>query len=413
MSVMVVGVFVAVLVLIVVGPDVRAAKKPPVRGTKKPPAAVAVTSRSPMVVLGFNDLGMHCMNQDFSEICILPPYNNLHAQVIDRSGEEPRIVTSGVQVNYSIPGNTKSSTKTNFWQYARSLLNLSTPLPLDVGLTGNKLAGTMKRVPGGNDWVATGIPITPWTDALANNPFQLGLIQVLKSGKVQATTQAVVPVSWEINCNICHTGGNGLSVAGDILSRHDQLHSTTLLAQSRLGKPVLCASCHADPALGTAGLPGVKTMSAAMHGSHANRMGPAAAFVSNSCYACHPGKQTECLRDVHFAKYNMTCIDCHGDMAAVGSPTRRPWVDEPKCASCHNKRGFAFEEPGKLYKDSRGHNGVKCASCHGSPHAITPTVTAPDNVQAIALQGHAGTINDCTVCHRTRPRDAFNHSLDD
>ena len=28
-----------------------------------------------MVVLGYNDLGMHCMNQDFSEFMILPPFN--------------------------------------------------------------------------------------------------------------------------------------------------------------------------------------------------------------------------------------------------------------------------------------------------------------------------------------------------
>jgi hypothetical protein len=27
----------------------------------------------PYVVLGYNDLGMHCMQQDFSEMMILPP----------------------------------------------------------------------------------------------------------------------------------------------------------------------------------------------------------------------------------------------------------------------------------------------------------------------------------------------------
>ncbi len=40
------------------------------------------------VVLGYNDLGMHCMNQDFSHRCILPPYNSLHAQVIQIGREE-------------------------------------------------------------------------------------------------------------------------------------------------------------------------------------------------------------------------------------------------------------------------------------------------------------------------------------
>lgn len=88
-------------------------------GRRRPPA-----TRS-YVVLGYNDLGMHCMNQDFSQLCILPPYNNLHAQVIERGREEPRIIgsaSSGVTVRYTIPGNTTSANKTNFWNHARALL---------------------------------------------------------------------------------------------------------------------------------------------------------------------------------------------------------------------------------------------------------------------------------------------------
>ncbi len=53
-------------------------------------------------------------------------------------------------------------------------------------------------------------------------------------------------------------------------------------------KPVLCAGLHADPALGTTGVKGVKSMSPAMHGSHASRMAPVAKR-GNNCYACHPG----------------------------------------------------------------------------------------------------------------------------
>jgi hypothetical protein len=98
-------------------------------------------------------------------------------------------------------------------------------------------------------------------------------------------------------------------------------------------------------------------------------------------------------------------------MAAVGSPTRRPWVDEPQCGTCHNVPGHQYEEPGKLYKQSRGHNGVMCASCHGSPHAITPTVTPNDNIQALTIQGYTGTISNCVVCHKGTPGDGFNHSL--
>jgi hypothetical protein len=359
---------------------------------------------TPWVVLGFNDLGMHCMNQDDSEICILPPYNNLHAQVIAR-GEEPRIITSGATVSYSILGNTYSAGKTNFWSYAQPLFNVA--LPPNVGLTGNGLAGTMS-VTSNNDWAATGIPLTPIMDNGSLNSYALSRINVTQNGNLMATTQAVVPVSWEISCNLCHNRPGFNSVAADILEAHDRLHNTSLQNQ----KPVLCASCHADPALGTSGVPGVPTMSSSMHTAHASRFTPAVLAQTGgvNCYACHPGIKTQCQLDIHYAK-GIHCGDCHGTMTAVGDPARTPWVSEPKCADCHNTPGHQYEEPGKLFKQSRGHNGVMCASCHGSPHAITPTVTAPDNVQAITIQGYAGTIDNCVVCHKSRPDDGFNHSL--
>ena len=172
------------------------------------------------------------------------------------------------------------------------------------------------------------------------------------------TTQAVVPVSWEISCNLCHDRPGFASVAADILEAHDRLHKTDLQNH----KPVLCASCHADPALGTAGVPGVSTMSSAMHTAHATRFTDAvlAKVGGINCYACHPGMKTQCQRDIHYSK-GIHCGDCHGSMAAVGSPSRTPWVDEPKCANCHNVPGHQYEEPGKLFKQSRGHNGVMCA----------------------------------------------------
>lgn len=352
-----------------------------------------------MVVFGYNDLGMHCMNQDFSELCILPPANTLRAQVIDRTGDDPRIITTGVQVSYSIAGNTDSVSKTNFWQYAPQLFGAN--LANNIGLFGFGLSGLMQSTADRDFW-AHGVPITPQTDAGVIDPYQLAQISVRSNGINTASTQVVIPVSWEIRCDNCHTTA-GISVATDILRKHDTLHGTTLESQ----KPVLCAGCHADPALGTTGQAGVKPLSTSIHSAHSSRMGNLSG--SNICYSCHPGPQTECLRDVHKAR-GLTCLTCHTSMSAVGDTGRTPWVDEPRCGSCHSVAGHQYEQAGVLYRDSVGHNGVKCISCHGSPHAITPSTNPRDNVQAIALQGVAGPISKCSVCHRSTPDGSFNHT---
>lgn len=364
-------------------------------------SAAGTLTPGTMAVLAYNDLGMHCMGQDNSELMILPPYNNLHAQVVRRGGE-PRIVTSGITVKYTIPSNTHSADKDNFWTYAPALLGVT--LPPDVGLTGNRLSGTMTPT-GDNEWAATGIPITPIDDMGRENPYPLATVTVVQNGAEVGRTQAVVPVSWEMNCQICHNTP-GISVATDILRKHDQLHGTTLENQ----KPVLCAGCHADNALGLAGKPGVSNLSSAMHLAHASRM--AAAHLDVDCYACHPGIRTQCQRDVH-ASRGMTCNSCHVSMTAVGNPARRPWIDEPRCGNCHTRSGFEFEQPGLLFKQSKGHMGVHCGACHGSPHAITPTVTDTDNLEASAVQSHTGIINTCTTCHTSTPSDPFPHRQDD
>jgi hypothetical protein len=372
--------------------------------------------QSTYAVYGYNELGMHCMNQDFSEMMILPPFNSIRAEVI-RKGSEPSIVTSGVTLRYWVPGNTHSSDKTNFWTYSQQLFGVA--FPPDVGLAGFGLKGNMvSRMPTAADWEATGIPITPVGDDGRENPYSLVTVQVeqTSTGNVLAKTQFVAPVSWEISCNICHTSATE-SVGMNILHAHDRLHNTQLATHT----PVNCSSCHADPALGAPGQAGVSTMSSAMHTAHAPRM--AAANLAVNCYACHPGVRTQCQRDVHSA-HGMNCYDCHGQMADVGNPARHPWADEPRCATCHQARKpeFEFEPAGVLFKNATGHGGVKCVTCHSSPHAITPTTTGVDNLQAIRAQGHAGALGGplaangaptaaCSACHTTPPGN-FEHHRD-
>jgi len=360
-----------------------------------------------MVALAYNDLGMHCMNQDFSEMAILPPFNNLYAQVILR-GDLPEIIESGVMVNYSIPGNTHSASKTNFWTYLRKL---NIPLPNNLGLTGHKLSGTMKPAAGRNDWVADGIPLTPVADNGKLNSYQVASVKVIQSGAQVALTNTVVPVSWEMSCNLCHKTA-GISTAKDILRKHDKLHGTHFDNQQH--KPIVCGACHTQAPLvplGLAGNPDLPSLSRAMHSAHANRMNPVQSATGGViCYACHPGIQAKCQRDIHSQK-GMDCLDCHGPMQNVAYPARRPWVDEPKCGSCHSKSGFAFEQVNTLYRNSVGHGSVHCEACHGSPHAITPTTTIADNAEATLLQGHPGVIDVCAVCHKGTPDDRFFHRV--
>jgi hypothetical protein len=54
-----------------------------------------------------------------------------------------------------------------------------------------------------------------------------------------------------------------------------------------------------------------------------------------------------------------------------------------------------------LYRVSTGHEGIFCEACHGATHGIWPNKNpnANDNVAAIQLQGHTGTISECSTCH--------------
>ena len=207
-------------------------------------------------------------------------------------------------------------------------------------------------------------------------------------------------------------------------------------------------------------MPTPKMMSVVMHSFHGrlkdaqgNPIFPPAGTTAQTCYQCHPGAVTQCERGAMFAG-GLKCLDCHGDMLSVGGDfallaggsidglndghARRPWKDLPRCQSCHtgdaqshlsgsgtvlapdgirlrqayltgdpsaspilatNTR-FA-ETPDTLYRYSKGHGGIACQGCHGSTHAEWPIAdpASNDNVAAMQIQGHSGTIIECATCH--------------
>lgn len=381
-------------------------------GTQDIPAA-----NMQYVILAWNDLGMHCDQDDYSYFGVLPPFNTLHVQVIHR-GEDASLVNSGITVSYQFPRKKNQALQTNFWTYAPQF---GWNVPVNVGITGTPLAGKMKRDAKGLGWVAEGIPITPYDDDGTWNPYGTAVITVRDgAGAVLQTANVVAPVSTEMLCSNCHGTENPQL---DILQKHDALSATSLVADQAQGKVHLCAECHADNALGAPGKPGIPNLSLAMHNFHKDKMTTTtsvAAGLKSPCYNCHPGLKTQCLRGI-MSRAGKTCVNCHGGMAAMASSIqkgRRPWLDEPKCGTCHDAKHA--ENANTLYRNSVLVNAAAgdmknkfyCEACHNSTHAeltsakvtfnvngALKTLNASDSAIPKKFQGDNYWIWNCTVCH--------------
>ncbi len=470
-------------------------------------------------VFAFNDLGMHCYDKDFSVFSLLPPYNVVHAQVVNKGLKPSLLNNTRAELTYAAiadPGgslNTTSIGKTNFWNYILKLFGLSRPL--DTGILGYKMPNhSLGPQPltyeAGYQWfTAAGIPLTNIDDASRLNSFPMMRIRAVDNQTLtwlSSSLDIVLPASSEMNCVSCHETADfvasnpgsasdasppprlsmlqptdfsynpnpDIRFRENILILHDAFNSTNLYINYQSGQPTLCAQCHYSKALDLAGnnqptgdQVGHLYLSRTMHKHHGTAwpmmdgsyVVPIPGVGVTQCYYCHPGNDTQCLRSV-MAVQGMQCQSCHGELLAVGGfspqlaepgfvdpylpnvndPTlvvnltttgaqRRPWVDMPKCQSCHsgdalNHLGpsivgmqtydsadpaatpFSATNPrfaetsGQLYRFSGTHGGIACESCHGSPHAEWPArINSNDNVTATQIQGHTGEIAECGACH--------------
>ncbi len=332
-------------------------------------------------ILGWNNLGMHCMDSDYSAFSILPPYNTIEAQLIVGG----LLVTNGTgyTVTYQAVAdpagsfNSTASGKGNFYEFALPLFGNN--LPVDMGLAGWGMPGASNtpqemlfeqtNVPVPplpsvttpvNWWRAEGIPLSPYDNTLKKNPYPLMLIVARDAGNnVIATNQIVLPISDEMDCRACHASGSADAARPadgwvwdgnqerdfrlNILRLHDQhefANQPALYQAALAGKgfnpvglyravtaddtPVLCAACHADVALNILNsYSNIPPFTASMHGYHAHAVDPVLNVtldnVANrsACYRCHPGSTTKCLRGA-----------MGGAIAADGSM-------EMQCQSCH------------------------------------------------------------------------------
>lgn len=409
------------------------------------------------VILSWNDLGMHCISDNDQFFSFLPPANTLWAQVVKR-GPRPEVITEGITIKYEVEKQHQNpEDHVPFWDYEDKIFNAE--LEQGTGLTGNRVNGEFELNPEKLSYVAEFIPVTPYRDDGNFNPYPLFTVTAYKerTGEKLAQTKVVAPTSTEMGCRNCHGGGwrvsnySGLSdeTAENILRVHDRLNHTDLLQKARKGEPMLCQSCHGDPALGATGKKDVLNFSAAVHGFHANYL---TNMKEESCALCHPADpegNTSCNRGRHSA-VGLNCTDCHGTLEdhayallknekttkpekasrlmAYLEPRkvtsgeevhpRTPWLKEPDCLSCHRN----FSKPGKvfkadafnkwvaggdvLYRNRPDNHGMMCAACHGSPHAVyfamNPYNRNRDNLQPLQYQGTPGPIGmnqNCEVCH--------------
>jgi hypothetical protein len=439
-------------------------------------------------VISWNDLGMHCMDPGYQVFALLPPFNTFNTQVVadGKLVRGPGVITLTYESTPDPTGsiNTTSAGKTDFWSHVPALFGVS--LPVDTGLAGFAMPGTAntpKPVPfvAGMNWFhAEGIPITPYDDTGAKNPYPM-LKTVARdpvTGAVLGSTVNVAPVSDEMDCARCHASGSSPfampetgwifdgNVVNDwrlnILRLHDERNANDPLYASALaqkgysaagllatvqttGKAILCAACHASNALPGTGIAGISMLTSALHGLHADVIDSTGTTLDDStnrasCYTCHPGSETRCLRGAmgkavaQDGSLAMQCQSCHGDMTAVANPNRTPWLEEPACQECHtgtatqNSGAIRFTSvfdangnphvpanntfatnanvPGPgfdLYRFSAGHGGLQCSACHGSPHAEYPALHPNDNIQSQQMQGHIGVVSECTACHVSMP----------
>lgn len=387
----------------------------------KPPSDPPPTGRD-VRVFATNDLGMHCVCMGFDTFVLLPPFNTLRAQVIERdhvtTGGTPIVLAdpADIRIEYDIVENTEASLDAD--PYFQSWVTNSPKLfpgfnPKDPvtgnyqGLTGAQLRGEMHAKTSEGWWEIVGVPAYPDLDPAGamidplggpnRNPYLTGNIKVYDQAtdELLAETNTTVPAAFG-GCCSCHIdlasdNGYPATPAGSFAYMgvlHEQDNGINIATLDPDGDgtpgPIRCSQCHLDPAMGESTPPGYAgyatsqyTFSDVLHRWHVENSvvltyNP---DLATDCYSCHPGNGINCYRGHHVNKtigngqnqHAVWCTDCHGDLyqRVAEGQMLQPWSDTtlPKCAQCHSPQG---EGGGYLnmgifgeFLNSRGHKNDK------------------------------------------------------
>ncbi|WP_243359016.1 hypothetical protein [Fundidesulfovibrio terrae] len=356
----------------------------------------------------------------------------LTAQLVKR-GPTPELVTKDVTLTYAVEGQAAGNFNVSGRAFRAEGIQVS-----PYGQSPGQPAATAGT---------TGQSTEPAVGAVSAgfNPYPVAVVQAADpSGKILAETKVVLPVSTELACKNCHGGAWTHGVAGladatarDVLTAHDRLSRTGLQGQA---PKVECRSCHDDAAKG-----GKRSLnlSAAVHGLHAVYLAGRGSDACDLCHPTNPKGATRAFRDPHAAS-GLDCTSCHGPLedhalslltredaqgVAAAKPLlalikqrdnapvpRAPWVNEPKCVTCHTNFGppEGMQAYGKwtegaedLFVAKRDDmDALTCAACHGTPHSVYPADNPygknRDNLQPLQYQRAAKTLGgakNCKACH--------------
>jgi hypothetical protein len=133
-------------------------------------------------------------------------------------------------------------------------------------------------------------------------------------------------------------------------------------------------------------------------------------LVEPSCSSCHVGDANSAasLKTANptwiFAGDGIRLLQAWAKGDANAKPIQRTAAQSRFAEKVKDVKGNTIKT---LYRYSNDHGGMMCEGCHGSPHALWPNqnAAANDNVAATQLQGHTGTVIECTACHKSYTGD--------